>query len=79
MGGFGMLIPHIVIGGGIGLAAASGENITLLEVGLIILMIGWAMIVGLVVVSSKSNAHQRRLDEEMKVCSNLSESSKPHY
>lgn len=72
-----MLIPHMVIGGGIGLAAASGKNTILLEVGMIILAIGWAMIVGLVVVSVKSNTHWRRLDEEIKVFSILNQPSKP--
>ncbi|CAI7652681.1 unnamed protein product [Penicillium pancosmium] len=67
LGGFGMLIPHLVVGGGIGLAAASGSNTTLLEVGLIIFATGWIMVVGLVVLSVKSNAHRSRLEEETKL------------
>lgn len=68
LGGFGMLIPHMVIAGGIGLAAASGKNTTLLEVGLIVFATGWLMVVGLVIVSVKSNTHHSRLGEERKVC-----------
>lgn len=71
LGGFGMLIPHLVVGGGIGLAAASGKNTTLLEVGLIIFATGWIMVVGLVILSVKSNAHHSRLDQESKVCDAL--------
>ncbi|KAJ5973696.1 hypothetical protein N7481_010906 [Penicillium waksmanii] len=67
LGGFGMLIPHLVVGGGIGLAAASGNNKTLLEVGLIIFATGWIMVVGLVVLSAKSNDHRSRLEEETKL------------
>jgi hypothetical protein len=63
-----MLIPHLVVAGGIGLAAASGKNTTLLEVGLIIFATGWIMVVGLVVLSVKSNAHRSRLEGEIKVC-----------
>lgn len=68
LGGFGMLIPHLVVGGGIGLAAASGNHTTLLEVGLIIFATGWIIVVGLMVLSVKSNAHRSRLEDETKVC-----------
>ncbi|KAJ5085776.1 hypothetical protein N7532_010547 [Penicillium argentinense] len=67
LSGFGMLIPHIVIGGGIGLAAASGSHTVLLKVGLIVFATGWSMVVALVLVSAKANATHRRLGKERKV------------
>lgn len=63
-----MLIPHIVIGGGVGLAAASGSNTILLKIGLIVFATGWMMVIGLVILSVKANSHNSRLDEEVKVC-----------
>lgn len=64
---FGLLIPHLVIAGGIGLAAASGKNIHLLEIGLIIFAAGWLIVAALVVVSAKATAHRRRVSDEKKL------------
>lgn len=62
-----MLIPHLVIAGGIGLAAASGNSFILLKIGMIIFGLGWLIVTGLVVLSFNANAHSRRLPGEKKV------------
>jgi hypothetical protein len=62
-----MLISHLVIGAGIGLAASSGNNINLLKVGMIIFAMGWLMIIGMIVLSFKAEAHRGRLPGERKV------------
>lgn len=62
-----MLIPHLIIGAGIGLAAASGKNINLLKVGMIILAMGWLTVTGMIVLSFKAKAHGGRLSGEKKV------------
>ncbi|KAJ5122108.1 hypothetical protein N7526_009045 [Penicillium atrosanguineum] len=67
LGWAGMLIPHLVIGAGIGLAAASGNNLNLLKVGMIILAMGWLMITGMIVLSFKAKAHRGRLPGERKL------------
>jgi hypothetical protein len=54
----------MVIAGGIGLAAASGKNPHLLEVGLIIFATGWLIVLGLVTLSARANARHRRLGPE---------------
>ncbi len=64
---FGLLIPHLVIAGGIGLAAASGKNPHLLEIGLIIFATGWLIVVALVVVSARATAYRRRVSDEKKL------------
>ncbi|KAJ5825273.1 hypothetical protein N7474_002411 [Penicillium riverlandense] len=63
----GTLIPHLVIGGGIGLAAASSKNPTLLKVGMIVFAMGWLIVTGLVVLSFKAKAHSCRLPGEKKL------------
>lgn len=64
----GMLIPHLVLGAGIGLAAASSNDLVLLKIGMIIFALGWLMVVGLVLLSYTSCPHGRRTDGEQKVC-----------
>lgn len=64
---FGLLIPHLVIAGGIGLAAASGKNPHLLEIGLIIFAIGWLIVVALVIVSARADTHHRRVSDEKRL------------
>ncbi|KAJ5587013.1 P-loop containing nucleoside triphosphate hydrolase protein [Penicillium hispanicum] len=63
----GMLIPHLVLGAGIGLAAASSHKTSLLKVGMIIFALGWLIVVGLVLLSFKAGAHNRRADGEKKL------------
>ncbi|KAJ5183505.1 hypothetical protein N7492_001121 [Penicillium capsulatum] len=67
LGGFGLLIPHMVIAGGIGLAAASHANSKLLEAGLVVFAMGWVLVVALVALSWKANSARRRLDDEKKL------------
>ncbi|KAE8366272.1 hypothetical protein BDV27DRAFT_156128 [Aspergillus caelatus] len=67
LGPFGLLIPHLVVTGGIGLAASSGKNFHLLEVGLIIFATGWFIVLGLIIASAKANSHHRRVDDEKKL------------
>jgi len=57
----------MVIAGGIGLAAASGNDPHLLEVGLIIFATGWLIVLGLVILSARANARHRRLGPEKKL------------
>lgn len=57
----------MVIAGGIGLAAASGKNPHLLQVGLIIFATGWLIVLGLVILSARANARHRRLGPEKKL------------
>jgi hypothetical protein len=57
----------MVIAGGIGLAAASGKNPHLLEIGLIIFATGWLIVVGLVIISARANAHHRRVSDEKRL------------
>ncbi|RAK95444.1 uncharacterized protein BO80DRAFT_497765 [Aspergillus ibericus CBS 121593] len=64
---WGYLITHIVIAGGIGLAAASKGNETLLHVGLIIFATGWVFVGALVWFSRTVDAHSRRLGEERQI------------
>lgn len=64
---FGLLVPHIVIAGGIGLAAASGKNPHLLQIGLVIFAIGWLIVLGLVIVAARVNAHHHRGSDEKRL------------
>ncbi|PWY92277.1 hypothetical protein BO70DRAFT_357409 [Aspergillus heteromorphus CBS 117.55] len=64
---WGFLIAHIVIGGGIGLAAASKANETILKVGMIFFATGWTMVCGLVVLSYQATSHRQRLSDERKI------------
>ncbi|GLI78088.1 hypothetical protein PoHVEF18_006387 [Penicillium ochrochloron] len=57
----------MVTAGGIGLAAASGKNPHLLEIGLIIFATGWLIVLGLVILSARANARHRRLGPEKKL------------
>jgi uncharacterized membrane protein len=57
----------MVIAGGIGLAAASGKNPHLLEVGLVIFATGWLIVLALVILSARANARHRRLGDEKKL------------
>lgn len=57
----------MVIAGGIGLAAASGKNPHLLEIGLIIFATGWLIVLALVILSARANAHSRRVSDEKKL------------
>ncbi|CAI7634525.1 unnamed protein product [Penicillium palitans] len=67
LGGFGLLIPHLVIGAGIGLAAASSKHSILLEVGLVIFAIGWLIVVAFTFISWKVNSASLRSDDEKKI------------
>ncbi|CAK42755.1 hypothetical protein CBS63078_3986 [Aspergillus niger] len=61
---WGFLITHMVVAGGIGLAAASSGNETLLRVGMIVFATGWTLVAVLIWFSYGANAHSRRLGEE---------------
>lgn len=61
------MIPHLVIAGGIGLAAASGSRTSLLEAGLVVFALGWLIVVALTVLSWKAKSSSRRLNDEKKV------------
>lgn len=67
LNGFGLLIPHLVVAGGIGLAAASGSSSSLLEAGLVVFALGWLIAVAFIVLSWKADSSSRRLDDEKKV------------
>ncbi|KAF3393828.1 hypothetical protein F1880_005199 [Penicillium rolfsii] len=67
LGPFSLLVPHLVIAGGIGLAAASGTNLHLLEVGLVIFATGWLIVLGLVILSARANARHPGRGPEKKL------------
>ncbi|KAJ6119542.1 hypothetical protein N7523_003822 [Penicillium sp. IBT 18751x] len=62
-----MLIPHLIIGAGIGMAAASGKNLNLLKAGMIIVAMGWFIITGMIALSFRASAHCDRLSGEKKL------------
>ncbi|PYI07754.1 hypothetical protein BO78DRAFT_406290 [Aspergillus sclerotiicarbonarius CBS 121057] len=64
---WGYLVTHMVIAGGIGLAAASKGNETLLRIGFVIFATGWTFVGALVWLSYAVNAHSRRLGEERQI------------
>ncbi|GLB08848.1 hypothetical protein AtubIFM57258_004757 [Aspergillus tubingensis] len=66
---WGFLITHMVVAGGIGLAAASSGNETLLRVGMVVFATGWTMVAVLIWFSYGANAHSRRLGEERQLLS----------
>lgn len=61
----------MVVAGGIGLAAASSGNETLLRVGMVVFATGWTLVAVLIWFSYGANAHSRRLGEERQVCISL--------
>ncbi|PYH88854.1 hypothetical protein BO71DRAFT_403513 [Aspergillus ellipticus CBS 707.79] len=61
------LFAHVVIGSGIGLAAASKGHESFLRAGLIIFAIGWSMVCALVGLSYTNSAHRQRLADERKI------------
>ncbi|KAJ5678152.1 uncharacterized protein N7477_003785 [Penicillium maclennaniae] len=62
-----MLIPHLVIGAGIGLTAASGKNLNILKAGMTIVTMGWFIITGMTLLSFRASIHSDRISGEKKL------------
>ncbi|KAI9926963.1 hypothetical protein ASPWEDRAFT_32921 [Aspergillus wentii DTO 134E9] len=60
----GKVVTHLVVAGGIALAAASHGKESLLRGGLIIFALGWTMVAGLVFLSYRGGHSRRVLDEK---------------